>query len=153
MPLYCHGSTQTTDDHFELEPLEESQTSNSVCDDFSGNDQQVTLCVLPLYHIYAMNVTMTSTLVSGGQLVMLPKFEPQSFIKALEKYRPTFLHLAPPLLAFCADHDGVKPEVLKGLHHVLTAAAPTGPTLLRRFKKKAPGVIVKEGQIKVTQFE
>jgi hypothetical protein len=76
---------------------------------------------------------------------MLPKFEPKSFINALEKYKPTFLHLAPPLLAFCADHDGVTQEALQSIHHVMTAAAPTGPTLLRRFKKKAPDVIVKEG--------
>ena len=76
---------------------------------------------------------------------MLPKFDPKTFIHALETYQPTFLHLAPPLLAFCADNSGVRPEVLQGVHHVMTAAAPTGPTLLRRFKEKAPNVITKEG--------
>jgi acyl-CoA synthetase (AMP-forming)/AMP-acid ligase II len=76
---------------------------------------------------------------------MLPKFEPKSFINALEKFKPTFLHLAPPLLAFCADHDGVTREALQSIHHVLTGAAPTGPTLLQRLKEKAPNVIVKEG--------
>ena len=43
-------------------------------------EQPVTLCILPLYHIYALNVTMTPTLWSGGQLVMLPKFDPKTFI-------------------------------------------------------------------------
>jgi len=108
-------------------------------------EQPVTLCILPLYHIYALNVTMTPTLWSGGQLVMLPKFDPKTFIHALETYKPTFLHLAPPLLAFCADNAGVKAESLERLHHIMTAAAPSGPTLLRRFKKKAPSVILKEG--------
>ena len=112
---------------------------------FSGDVQPVTLCILPLYHIYALNVTMTSTLHIGGQLVMLPKFEPKSFINALEKYKPTFLHLAPPLLAFCADHEGVRPDALKQMHHVMTAAAPTGATLVKRFQKKVPGCLVKEG--------
>ena len=76
---------------------------------------------------------------------MLPKFEPKTFIHALEKYQPSFLHLAPPLLAFCADHPGVRPEALTKLHHIMTAAAPTGPALIRRFKEKAPDVIIKEG--------
>ena len=107
--------------------------------------QPVTLCILPLYHIYALNVTMTSTLHLGGQLVMLPKFEPKSFINALEKYKPTFLHLAPPLLAFCADHEGVRPDALKHMHHVMCAAAPTGANLVKRFQKKVPGCLVKEG--------
>lgn len=117
----------------------------TVCDEARGAYQPVTLCVLPLYHIYALNVTMTSTLWCGGKLVMLPKFDPQTFISALERYRPSFLHLAPPLLAFCADHEDVTPKLLEPLHHIMTAAAPTGPALLRRFKKKAPSVIVKEG--------
>ena len=90
---------------------------------------------------------MTPTLFCGGQLVMLPKFDPQSFIQALEEYKPNFLHLAPPLLAFCADNSGVRAEALQRLHHVMTAAAPTGPALLRRFKSKAPNVKVKEGEI------
>ena len=54
--------------------------------------------------------------------------------------------LAPPLLAFCTDHDGVKPDALKKIHHVMVAAAPTGPTLVRRFQKKAPQCLVKEGK-------
>ena len=44
----------------------------------------------------------------------------------METYKPTFLHLAPPLLAFCADNAGVKAESLERLHHIMTAAAPTG---------------------------
>ena len=78
---------------------------------------------------------------------MLPKFDPKSFINALEKYKPTFLHLAPPLLAFCADHEGVRPDALKQMHHVMTAAAPTGATLVKRFQKKVPGCLVKEGTL------
>ena len=65
---------------------------------------------------------------------------------ALETYKPTFLHLAPPLLAFCADNAGVKAESLERLHHIMTGAAPAGKTLLSRFKKKAPSVLVVEGK-------
>ena len=82
-------------------------------------EQPVTLCVLPLYHIYALNVTMGATMYCGGKIVMLPKFEPKSFIEALETYKPTFLHLAPPLLAFCADHDGVTPEMFSRVNYML----------------------------------
>ncbi len=82
----------------------------SICVE-NPEEQPVTLCVLPLYHIYALNVTMGSTLFCGGKLVMLPEFKPKTFVEALDKYRPTFLHLAPPLLAFCADYDGVTPDM------------------------------------------
>jgi acyl-CoA synthetase (AMP-forming)/AMP-acid ligase II len=47
----------------------------------------VTLCILPLYHIYALNVTMGPLLFSGGKLVCIHKFDHKKFINALEKYR------------------------------------------------------------------
>ena len=40
------------------------------------NDGETTICVLPLFHIFAMNVTMSNMLLNGGKLVTLPSFEP-----------------------------------------------------------------------------
>ena len=54
---------------------------------FTDNHQQTLMCLLPLFHIYSMNVTMSPTLKTGGKLVMLPKFEPKSFIKMLEDHK------------------------------------------------------------------
>lgn len=47
----------------------------------------MTLCVLPLYHIYAMNVTMLPFLHTGSKVVFMPKFESTSFVNALRKYK------------------------------------------------------------------
>ena len=49
--------------------------------------QQTMLCLLPLFHIYSMNVTMSPALRTGAKLLMLPKFEPNSFIKAIEDHK------------------------------------------------------------------
>ena len=52
-----------------------------------GRYQSVTVCQLPLYHLFAMNVTMGPALYGGAKMVMLPKFEPAMFASAIEKYR------------------------------------------------------------------
>ena len=106
--------------HYNLRPPNTCFAHQFIFLFYFSEQQPVTLCILPLYHIYALNVTMTPTLWSGGQLVMLPKFDPKTFIHALETYKPNFLHLAPPLLAFCADNAGVKVESLERLHHIMT---------------------------------
>ena len=49
--------------------------------------QPVTVSVLPMFHIFAMNVTIGPVLYNGGKMVVLPKFEPQTFIAALGKYK------------------------------------------------------------------
>ena len=47
----------------------------------------MTVSVLPMFHIFAMNVTIGPVLYNGGKMVVLPKFEPQTFLAALEKYK------------------------------------------------------------------
>merc|ERR1719232_598173 len=51
---------------------------------------EVTVCILPMFHIFAMNVTMADMLWHGGKLVTLPMFEPRMFLEALTRHRPTF---------------------------------------------------------------
>lgn len=74
------------------------------------------------------------------------------------KYRPTFLHVAPPLVGFLVGHPAVTPEHLASLRQVpgvsmtcftmrqiFCAAAPAGPALIEQWGKKAPGVRFREG--------
>ena len=57
--------------------------------------QQTMLCLLPLFHIYSMNVTMSPALRTGAKLLMLPKFEPNSFIKAIEDHKVKSIKILP----------------------------------------------------------
>ena len=80
--------------------------------------EEVTVCVLPLFHILAINGTMSNMLWRGGKLVTLPRFDPDLFLSAVATFRPTFLHLAPPLVQFLANHPAVTQHHLASLHTV-----------------------------------
>ena len=101
--------------------------------------------MLPLYHIFAMNVTMSGMLYKGGKLVTVPMFEPNMFLETMLTYRPTTLHLAPPLVSFLVNHPQVTQDHMASLRDVLVAAAPTGQTLIDLFLKKFPHVRFREG--------
>jgi 4-coumarate--CoA ligase len=59
-----------------------------VCLDVADESKQpVTVCVLPMYHCFAMNVTMGPSLYNGGNMIMLPKFDPALYVAALAKYK------------------------------------------------------------------
>jgi len=109
-------------------------------DDF----QEKTVCVMPLFHAFGSLVTSLPTLRMGGQLVTLPKFEPERFIAALAKHRPSFLHIAPPLVAFLANHPEVTPAHLASVRDVVVAAAPFGEALANKYLAKAPHTVFKE---------
>jgi len=112
--------------------------------DFMGREE-VTVCVLPMFHIFAMNVTMSNILWNGGKMITVPMFEPNMFLKTLLDYRPTFLHIAPPLVGFLATHPAVTEEHLASLHTIFVGAAPAGTALIDLFHKRAPNVRFREG--------
>ena len=65
--------------------------------------QEVTVAVLPFFHIFAMETIMIYGLRYGCKIVTLPKFEPEMYIKSLVTYKPTILHLVPPVMSFLAE--------------------------------------------------
>jgi len=106
--------------------------------------EEVTVNILPMYHAYALNVTMTNMIWNGGKIVTLPKFEPQQFLQALVKYRPTILHLAPPLVGFLANHPSVTSDHVSSIHTITVAAAPLGTALIQQLLQKAPHIEFRE---------
>ena len=106
--------------------------------------EQVTVCVLPLYHIFAMHVTMSNMLWNAGKLVAVSMFEPSMFLKTLVDYRPTTIHIAPPLVGFLANHPAVTPGHLASLNTIVVGAAPAGQALIDLFNKRAPNVRFRE---------
>jgi len=78
-------------------------------------------------------------------MITLPSFDPALFLKLLLSERPSFLHLAPPLVGFLATHPAVTPEHLTSVHTVVVGAAPVGPALVQQFLVRAPHVAFREG--------
>jgi len=108
-------------------------------------EEEVNICVLPMYHIFAMNVTMSSMLYQGGMTITVPMFEPKMFLDMMLKYRPTNLQLAPPLVGFLATHPAVTTDHMASLKNIVVGAAPAGQALINLFLEKAPHVRFREG--------
>ena len=106
--------------------------------------QSKTVCIMPMFHAFGTLVTSLPTLRCGGQVVTLPKFDPKTFVGSLEKHKPTFLHLAPPVVAFLANSPDVKPHHLESVQNIVVAAAPFGETLAKKYLRKAPHTVFKE---------
>lgn len=102
----------------------------------SKTEQEVTVAVLPFFHIYAMNTIMTMGLQIGAKIVTVPRFEPEQYIKALVTYKPTWLNLVPPLVSFLSTNPAVKSDYMKSIHAVTGGAASFGPALIEKFKEK-----------------
>ena len=92
--------------------------------------------LLPFYHIYGMDVIMLSSLHAGSKLVALPKFSPDIFLSAIQKYKINLTHLVPPLIQFLANHPSVEKYDLSSIDQVTSASAPLSGELLTAVRER-----------------
>jgi len=108
-------------------------------------ESDTALCVLPLYHIYGLNVVLNPILMMGATLLLMPRFDLPRLIGLLRDERPTFLPLVPPLMnALCqAAEQGAFP-LDHSVRYVKSGAAPLPPEMAKRFTSLT-GIKVRQG--------
>ncbi|MFI7403568.1 4-coumarate--CoA ligase family protein [Streptomyces sp. NPDC049541] len=89
----------------------------------SGPGERI-LAVLPFFHIYGLTALMNAPLRQGATVVVLPRFELETFLAAIQNHRITSLFVAPPIVLALAKHPLVAQYDLSSLKHVISAAAP-----------------------------
>ncbi|HEX7960764.1 MAG TPA: AMP-binding protein [Terriglobales bacterium] len=94
----------------------------------------VVLDFLPMYHIYGLNVVLNPTLISGGRLVLMPRFDPHRVCALIQSEEITILPLVPPAMnaLCCAAEEGCFPKQHK-VRRAKSGAAPLAPDLAQRF--------------------
>lgn len=84
----------------------------------------IILGLLPLYHIYGCEVLICVMATNPGKIILLQKFEEQTFLGSIEKYRCTHLFLVPPLMVFLSKHPNVDNYDLSCVRLIHSGAAP-----------------------------
>lgn len=82
------------------------------------------LAVLPFFHIYGLTALMNAPLRQGAAVVVLPRFELETFLAAIQNHRITGLYVAPPIVLALAKHPAVAQYDLSSLKYIISAAAP-----------------------------
>ncbi|MER6564911.1 4-coumarate--CoA ligase family protein [Streptomyces sp. NPDC001093] len=94
------------------------------------------LAVLPFFHIYGLTALMNAPLRKGATVVVLPRFDLETFLAAIETHRITGLYVAPPIVLALAKHPAVARYDLSSLKYVISAAAPLDAALARACSQR-----------------
>lgn len=100
--------------------------------------------VLPLSHIFGLNVVLGATLAAGATLLLVQRFDPSTFVDSLVQRGVTVVPGAPPLWAALAQQPAVDPAAFRSVRLALTGAAKTPLEVLSALRDRF-GLEVAEG--------
>jgi long-chain acyl-CoA synthetase len=107
-------------------------------------ESDVVLLVLPLFHIYALNVVLGITLREGATAVLVERFDPGETLELVARHRITVLFGAPPMfLAWLAAAER-RDFDLSSVRLAVSGAAPLPREVLAAFQHRF-GVTIWEG--------
>lgn len=108
-------------------------------------EEDVVLCVLPLFHIFAMHIVMMCGMRAGSAILLIEKFEMRALLDAIERHRVTVAILVPPLVVALTKNSAVEEYDLSSIRLVMSGAAPLGLQAEEALRNRLPDAII--GQV------
>lgn len=102
------------------------------------------LGVLPMFHVFANTCVLNRTVVTGGEIVMLPRFDAGQVLAALDRTKATALPGVPTMYRALLDHPRLAKTDFSSLRFCISGGAPMPPELKQRFEA-ATGATLVEG--------
>lgn len=100
--------------------------------------------VLPLFHIFGLNVVIGTTLAGGACLVLVQRFDPVSAMETITERGVTVLPGAPSLWAALGQLDHESPHVFESVRLALSGAAKLPEQISQSFSARF-GLQIQEG--------
>ncbi len=97
------------------------------------------LCALPYFHIYGLTVAMNFALALGATQVLLPRFEPDVVLKAIDRHKPRYFPGVPTFYAALNGHPRIREHDLRSIEACISGAAPLPPPVQEQFEALTGG--------------
>jgi long-chain acyl-CoA synthetase len=106
--------------------------------------EEAVMCVLPFFHSYGMTVCMNIGIFKAGKLILLPRFELETCLKAIAREKPTLFPGVPRLYIALNEAPETKNYDLSSIRACLSGAAPLPLAVAEKFES-ITGARVVEG--------
>ena len=83
--------------------------------------------LLPLFHIFGLNVVLGTALAVGASVLLIERFDPVAALEAIEKHSVTTMAGPPTMWAAFAAMGGVMPDSMASIRSASSGAAKLSP--------------------------
>jgi long-chain acyl-CoA synthetase len=99
-----------------------------------ARERDVIMGVLPLFHVFANVCVLNRTLLNGGCIAMLPRFEAGQALKTLQRVKATAMPGVPTMYQALLDHPRFDKTDFSSLRICISGGAPLPGPLKQRFE-------------------
>jgi len=100
--------------------------------------------VLPFFHVFANTCVLNRTVLTGGEIVMLPRFNAGQVLATMKRTRATTMPGVPTMYQALLDHPKMTRDAFASLRFCISGGAPLAAELKTRFEA-ATGARLVEG--------
>jgi acyl-CoA synthetase (AMP-forming)/AMP-acid ligase II len=110
----------------------------NIAECYALGPDDVSMCVMPLFHVHGLMASTLSTLATGGTVILPAKFNPLSFWRIARDHGMTWFSAVPTLhqllLARAADPAGRRPAGSEKLRFVRSCSAALPPRVMHALE-------------------
>ena len=117
----------------------------TMCDAWLYKNQpgkEIVLGIVPFFHVYGMTTVLILTVMQANKMVLLPKFDPQTTLKTIQKQRPTIFPGAPTIYIGLLNHPKISQYNLSSINSCISGSAPLPLEVQTKFEKISGGKLV-----------
>ena len=111
---------------------------------FGFQDDDIGVAVLPLFHVFGLSSVLNTSVRYGGTIVLIPRFELEPVVEAIEKHRCTIFS-GVPTMYFGLLHMDTSGKDLSSMRVGVSGGAAIPGEVIKAFEEKFPGCVVLEG--------
>jgi acyl-CoA synthetase (AMP-forming)/AMP-acid ligase II len=116
--------------HFNL-----AVSAANVANTYALSEKDVSLCIMPLFHIHGLIASTMATLLSGGTVVVPAKFNALSFWRTVKEHRVTWYSGVPSMHQLLVARTHHKPAEAASLRFIRSCSAPLSPELMHKIEE------------------
>ena len=99
------------------------------------DDVERTLCIMPLFHCYAVSMCLHAMVYRRGALVILPRYHPEHVIAALVREKITLFAGSPTIFSGLLTYPGFADTDFSNLHISSSGSAPLAENVLNEWER------------------
>jgi len=107
------------------------RSARNVANTYQLTDEDVSLCVMPLFHVHGLVASTLATFATGGTVVVPPKFNPLSFWSMVRDHRATWYSAVPTIhQVLLSRARGARPSGAERLRFIRSCSAALAPQVM-----------------------